>query len=310
MEVWYATATDPATGTGLWVHHETIAPTEARGGDPYGHGWVTVFPVDGPPVTGRFGPSPVQPRRAGGPWFATPDARAGAGHWEGTAGPISWDLRWEDPSGPLWTFPEVAWSRELLPGAQTVLAPTAAFTGSVEVAGAARRFDGARGGVAHIYSHGNARRWGWLHADLGGGDVLEVVSAVSSSPGLNRLPPMAFLRLRLDGSDWPSGPLPAVRTRTTIALPRWRVEGRIGRRRIRVEVDQPEDRCVALGYTDPDGETAVCTNTERADVEITLERRAGGAWVTERSWSLQGTGHAEIGLRAPDAPPLDERTQP
>jgi len=37
LEVWYATATDAASGTGLWVHHEVVAPT--GGGHAYGHGW-------------------------------------------------------------------------------------------------------------------------------------------------------------------------------------------------------------------------------------------------------------------------------
>ena len=30
LEVWYLTATDPRTGTGLWLHHEVVAPTEWR----------------------------------------------------------------------------------------------------------------------------------------------------------------------------------------------------------------------------------------------------------------------------------------
>lgn len=309
MEVWYATVTEPVTGAGLWVHYETIAPCDDRGGQPYGHGWVSVFPVDDPPVTARFGPSPTKPPGADGPWFATDDACAEANHWTGTAGAVSWELNWQDTSEPLWTFPKVAWSRELLPGAQTVVAPSATFTGAIDVAGTVHRFDGGRGAVAHIYSHGSAKRWVWLHADLGNDDVLEIVSAVSQSPVLNRLPAMAFLRLRVDGEDWPSGPWPALRTTTEIALPRWSLAGRIGRRRIRVTVDQPDDRCVALEYVDPDGEKAVCTNTERANVEILIDRRERSGWVTEREWSLRGTGHAEVGLRAPHAPPVNERTR-
>ena len=58
------------------------------------------------------------------------------------------------------------------------------------------RIDRWRGAVAHIYGHGNARRWGWIHADLGHGDVLEVVTAVSRKAALRNLPPMAFVRFR------------------------------------------------------------------------------------------------------------------
>ncbi|MZE54179.1 hypothetical protein GTY86_23490, partial [Streptomyces sp. SID5770] len=51
-EVWYTTATDPATGTGLWLHHELVAPTD--GTAPYAHGWAAVFPPDQPVQHARF----------------------------------------------------------------------------------------------------------------------------------------------------------------------------------------------------------------------------------------------------------------
>lgn len=307
LEVWYATLTDPATGTGLWVHHEIVAPTTNRAASPYAHGWISVFPAGGAPVTARFGPQPVEPGKPGSPWFEASGCRAEPGKLSGKAGDIRWNLRWSDGGEPLWTFPRVLWSRELLPGAQVLPAPTATFSGTVTVGDTAYGFDGARGGVAHIYGHGNAKRWGWVHADLGNGDVLEVVTAVSHKPLMNRLPPLAFLRLRVDGHDWPAGLLPALRTRTRLALPDWSVEGPIGSRRIRILVRQPPDRSVALEYIDPDGQAAVCTNTERADITVELKRRAGSGWEIERSWLLRGTGHAEVGLRGRAVPDWSAR---
>jgi hypothetical protein len=57
-EVWYTTMTDPATGTGLWLHHELVAP--ADGSAAYTHGWVARFPAGGesPVEHARFGPEP------------------------------------------------------------------------------------------------------------------------------------------------------------------------------------------------------------------------------------------------------------
>lgn len=292
LEVWYATLSDPMTRAGLWVHCETVAPTS---GAPYGHGWATWFPADGPPRTERFGPDPVSPAVEPA-WFSVADAQVAVQELAGRAGSLAWDLHWKDSGRPLWTFPRVAWERELLPGAQVVLAPTADFTGSVTVGDAAHRLDGWRGAVAHIYGRGNAKRWGWIHADLGDGDVLEVVTAVSHTPGLRRLPPIAFVRFRVDGKDWPPMGLPSTRMRTTLGLSHWQLEGRIGGRSVLIRVDQPADRCVSLGYTDPDGATAVCTNTEQADVHVELG---------ERRWSV--LGHAEVGLRGDEAPPINER---
>ncbi len=158
--------------------------------------------------------------------------------------------------------------------------------------------DGAPGGAARIYGHGNAERWGWLHADLGDGDVLEVVAAVPRRPSLRRLPPLPFVRLRLDAVDWPRfGLLAALRGSAHLGIPDWDVTVRSRRRRLRVQVSQPAERSVAVEYRDPDGARATCTNSERADAEIVLERRTAGDWAVERRWTLTGTAHAEIGSR-------------
>jgi hypothetical protein len=304
LEVWYATASDPLTRAGLWVHCETVAPTNDRA--PYAHGWVTWFPADASPHTERFGPEPVRP--ASGAWFDSAGVRAADEELIGRARSLAWELSWKDAGTPLWTFPRPAWERELLPGAQVVLAPTASFTGSLTVGADTHDVDGWRGAVAHIYGHGNAKRWGWIHADLGNGDVLEVVTAVSHKPGLRRLAPMAFVRFRIDGKDWPASTLPPLRTRTTLGLQHWQLEGRIGGRDVLIRVDQPPERCVSLGYTDPDGSTAVCTNTEQADIHIEISHRERGTRTIDHSWSVLGTGHAEVGLRGAQAPALNERT--
>lgn len=275
LEVWYLTATDTATGSGLWLHHEHVAPTRTdgvAGGEPRTTAWVASFPVDGAPSWERTDAISLTP--------------AGS---SGSAGELSWDLRWDSRSQrPLYTFPRWAWHKELLPAAQIVAAPTLAVEGTV----AGRRFSGP-GAVSRIFGHGNAKRWAWLHCDLGGGDlgggdVLELVSAVSMRPGLRSLPPITHLRMRLDGRDWPGFEGPAFGLRSQLALPEWTVAGRVGRTPVRIEVRQPADRCVAIDYADPDGATATCTNTERADVVV----RVG-----DRTWKLNGTGHAEVGTR-------------
>ena len=313
LEVWYATFTDRASGAGGWIHCETVAPDRSRAGahstgdgSPYAHGWISWFPTAGSPTTARFGPvptAPVSPATTSDdrPWFEAAGCTVGPGVMKGTAPGTSWDLRWHDEGRPLYTFPRLAWERELLPAAQIVVAPTATIEGTIDLRdaeGATQHLDvAATGGLAHIYGQGNALRWGWLHADLGDGDLLEIVTAVSKKPGLNRLRPVCFARFRVSGTDWPASGLPGFRLRTQLGGHEWSVNGRIGRRRIAVTVRQPQDRCVALSYHDPDGETATCTNTERADVEVVVERRAGGTWVTEHRWQVVGTAHAELGSR-------------
>jgi hypothetical protein len=295
LEVWYATLTDPRSGFGVWVHHELVAPVA---GEAYLHGWAAAFLPDAPAEFWRFGPEPPALRGGDGSWFASSGTRLDASSLRGSAGPMSWDLQYSDDGAPLYTFPRWAWEKESLPAAQVLPAPTARFSGTVQVGERSLAIAGAPGSVARIYGHGNARRWAWLHADLDGGDVLEVVAAVSKRPGMNRLPPLPLMRLRLDGVDHPRDPLVGALTGSArVGLPRWKAEARWGLTRLRVEVAVPPASSVEVPYTDPDGETCVCTNSERASAWITWQRFAGRRWRTEREWTLDGTAHAEVGLR-------------
>ena len=293
LEVWYATFTDPRTTDGYWLHHEVVAPDE---GAPYAHGWCAVFPFDGPPRGERFGPAPPDP--GGDAWFSAAGAHVDGAVLRGAAGNLTWDLAYADTSAPLYTFPSWSWEKEVLPASQIVPFPTARFTGTVSIAGRTVGLDDAVGALARIYGHGIAERWAWLHADLGGGDVLEVVAGAPRKRGPVAIPPVPLVQLRLDGEDWPDDSVrAAARARAKVALPQWSVKVVSGRRRLLVDVTVPGDASVTLGYTDPDGATATCTNSERADAEIVLQRWDDG-WHDDRKWSLRGTAHAEVGTRA------------
>ena len=307
LEAWYATLSDPGTGMGCWVHHEIVAPAR---GEARHHGWTAVFLPDAAPLFERFGPfaCPPPPVRdgsgrdgGGGPpvepvdgiVFEPPALR-------GARGRLAWDLRWDEGASPaaLFTFPAWAWRREVLPAAQVVPVASAPFTGWLEVDGRRHALgQAARGTLGHIYGHGNAERWGWVHAELGAGDVLEVVTATSRRPGLRHLPPLAFVQLRVGGRAWPRDPLVAAPLlRTHLGLPTWTVAGTVGRWRLRVRVTIPVERAVRVGYRDPDDAAATCTNSEAADAEIVLEHRRP-RWEVAARWSIEGGAHAEVGTR-------------
>lgn len=296
LEVWYTTLTDPATGTGLWLHHELVAP--ADGSAAYAHGWAGVFPADRPPILARFGPTPWK-QPGGDAVFDAAGVSISASRLAGAADSVSWELTSAGGGPPLYTFPRWAWHWQVLPAAAIVPAPAATFTGQLRFGGTKIELAGAPGASARIYGHGNARRWGWLHADLGGGDLVEVVAAVSMRPGLRRLRPLPFVRLRLGGVDWPGGDplLSALSFRARLELPRWTVTGGNGDLRVRIEVQLPPERTLAVDYQDPDGTPAVCHNSEQADAVIALDRFDSGAWSAERRWILAGTAHAELGIR-------------
>jgi hypothetical protein len=314
LEVWYTTITDPVSGTGFWLHHELCAPHDRSAAMAYG--WAAVFPPDASPWLARFGPQPWS-KPTGSQVFAAKAVQVTATAMVGRAddplrdddigsfAPLSWDLTVAGGGEPLYAMPRWAWRREILPAAHVVAAPTAAYTGSFSVAGQQFQVRGWPGATSRIYGHGNARRWGWLHADLGDGEVLEVIAAVSMRPVMRRWRPLPFLKLRYrDESghsvDWPGGDelLAARRFRADLGRPLWTVQGVVGDKRLQVAVAQPPDRSVSVGYRDPDGLAAVCHNSERASVVVQLDQRSGTGWRTEREWRLDGTAHSEIGERS------------
>ena len=286
LEVWYTTITDPATGTGVWIHHELVSPTD--GGEAWGHGWISVFEPGQPPLLRRFGP---QPWTSPGTGFTCGAVRYD-GRLAGRADDVTWDLTSTGDGPTLYTFPAWAWRREVLPAAQVVPRPAARYSGTVDIDGRELVLRDAPGADARIYGHGNARRWGWLHADLGDGEVCEVVAAVSMRTGLDRLPPLPLVRLRLRDGDQPRDPLAcALGLRARLRRDGFEVHGRLGRRRLRIDVRLPERETVEVDYRDPDGAELLCRNSLLADCSVELRR---GAQV-ERSWRLDGTAHAEVG---------------
>jgi hypothetical protein len=306
LEVWYATISDPDTGIGLWIHNELVSPTVASE-LPYIHGWVALFRKGMDTVLERFGPVAMDPESV----FSSdkPDAIpvvnnlvVASEQLQGKLERLGWDLALDEGNSAktLFTFPSWAWSKELLPGAQVVPVASTVVSGTIHLDGKPLELSGtARGNIAHIYSHSNSKKWGWLHGELGGGDVLEVVAATPTRPGMSSLPPFTLVQLRLGGVDWPKDPMAAAPLfRTSLGLPTWSVKGTLGRWRMRAEVTIPEKESIAVPYKDPDGSSATCTNCELADAVILLERRTGVfGWESYHQWTLQGTAHAEIGTR-------------
>lgn len=299
LEVWYLTLSDPERDLGCWVHHEVVATS--RGGA-YKHGWAAVFGAGRSPVFARFGPEPASPSQAmAGRHASTGEALFDPPRFAGSAGRLKWDLdlgAGQAQLRPMFTFPRWAWEREILPGAQVVPVPSAKAAGTVEVDGISTELSPAAcGAIARIYGRSNPGRWGWLHADLGGGDVLEVVAAAERRAGLHRLRPLGFVQLRRNGKDWPSDPLlAATRFRARLDLPEWELCGTWRGLRLTAKVRIPLDEAVTVGYTDPDGRPARCTNSEVADAEVLLASKESG-WKTVERWDLRRTAHAEIGLR-------------
>lgn len=307
VETWYVTMTDPVTGEGYWLHGEIFSPSSdghfmtrprcVRMRQPcvMTRGWCVIFGKDKPPRMERYGPEPFDADSAIP--LSSVSAVFGRGVLKGRAGSLSWDLTWQDGSSPLFTFPRWAWEAEILPGAQIVAAPSMTIDGAFRDGNRVMPVRGALGAFGRIFSKGHAERWVWLHADLGGGDVLEIVAAQSRHGLFRGLGLLGFVALCRNGSVWPRQNVSAALKgfRAEILPSGWALSGTHEGMRIEVDVTIPSQRSVTVEYDDPDGSKRRCTNSELASARIKLEKRISGGWAVDGAWEIAGTAHAEIG---------------
>jgi hypothetical protein len=308
LEVWYLTATDSQTKAGLWVHYELVTkPTK----ESYLDGWIAYFPQDQSPILARSGPITIELKNSEQKKALASNVKdnamlsGGILNFDGTVfkgnlGKVAFNLSVSGEFDPLFTFAKWSWEKEVLPASQIVPIPIAQVKGNITISTdnlhQEVNFDGV-GGLARIFGHGSAKRWNWLHANLDQDTVLEAVVAQPKTPGLSVMPPLGFVQIKTKDFTWPKDPVAAsIFFKGHLGSEFWTLRGRVGRRRLTFEVAMPEDRCVKVGYVDPDSSTATCTNCEVSSLTAILERRYK-RWETEKIWHLQNTAHAEYGDR-------------
>jgi hypothetical protein len=312
-EVHYLSATDPATGCGLWIRYTMVAPLPGRG-DATCSLWFMAMDPERDVVVGRKQSRPIAELSA------TPDPfelRIGEavlhdGGMSGAFEDVAWDLSWishlppAEPVHPLLRRARLAKTILVLPH------PDAEVSGSVSFPGRELRLDGARGGQTHLWGSKHAARWTWTHCndfrspdgEPRPGTFFEGVSVFVPRFG-REIGPNTPVVGRFGGEDFRSiGPLQVTRSESRFDLTSWRVEARDGDRRVVAEVEAPRDRLVGVTYHDPDGDLAYCYNSEVASMLVGVWRRDGGAeegWRLEDELTAPGRAHFEYAQREPVA---------
>jgi hypothetical protein len=307
-EVYYVSATDRASGLGLWIRYTLRAPHEGAGECAL---WFMAMDRSG----SRFA-------RTSSHALDALDAQADPFHLtlagadlsdRGMAGDfddVSWELSWE-PSLPAAEHVHPLLARAGIARTILVLAhPDLAITGTVRFGGHAFTIDGARGGQAHLWGSKHAARWTWAHAnDLRSLDgephpdaYLDGVSVYVPRFG-RELGPSTPIVGRFGGEDFrATSPLQVTRSPSTFGLTTWRFEAREGKRKVVGEVDAPRDSLVGVTYHDPDGDLAYCYNSEVASMRLFIwDRTASGrfGWMLRDTLVADGTAHFEYAQRTP-----------
>jgi hypothetical protein len=307
-EVYYLSATDPATGIGLWIRYTMVAPHHHAATCSL---WFMAMDPAGDVHVGRKVSFPIDQLVAEADPFRlmVGDSELSDRGMAGGFEDVSWELRWE-PSRPyehvhpLLRRARVAKTVLVLPHADLSIDGTVSFGGR-ELA-----LSGARGGQAHLWGSKHANRWAWVHCNDFAGDTGAFVDAVSVFvPRLGREigPSTPVVGRFLDEDFIANGPLAVVRAPSRFALTSWAFEAVAGKRRIVCEVDAPRPSLVGVTYDDPDGDLAYCYNSEAASMRVSVFDKAWHGrfpWLLRETLEAPGRAHFEYGQREP-VPGLD-----
>jgi len=202
-----------------------------------------------------------------------PDALAGS------AGPISWDLRYEGGGPPLYLLPRRLY-RGGFPKAKSLVGrPLARFDGVLTVDGSPVPVDGWLGSQNHNWGSRHTDRYAFGQVagfDGHPGSFLEVATA-RTRIGPLWTPALTPLVLRHDGREHALVALGrAARATARYDARSWDFASRCGEVEITGHIEAPEDAFVELTYANPPGGTKRCRNTKLAECSLTLVDRAAG----------------------------------
>jgi hypothetical protein len=302
-EVYYVSATDPATGIGLWIRYTMVAPLA---GEPTCSLWFMAMDAAGDVRVGRKVSFPAAQLAAQADPFrlAIGDSELSDRGMAGGFEDVRWELRWEPSRGyehvhPLLRRGKIAKTVLVLPHADL------SIDGTVSFGGRDLTLTGARGGQAHLWGSKHAGRWAWAHCnDFAGHDgaFVDGVSVFVPRFGREIGPNTPVVGRFLDEDFIANGPAAVVRAPSLFGLTTWHFEARARRRRIVAEVDAPRASLVGVTYNDPDGDLAYCYNSEAATMRLSIfdKPRAGRTgWILRDTLHADGRAHFEYAQREP-----------
>ncbi len=254
-EAWFARALQPETGRSLWVR---AARTRTDSG------WdSSVWAVFFDPRAGKA-PRVLRRPRAQASW------EFGEGFCRGGVDGARWDLSWNDPAAPAFDVVP-AWLRAAGLGRGYASAvPAARFAVRAELEGEPWSFDGAPGGVGHVWGETLGRGWWWTHAifdDAGRPAVFEALSA-PLAPGLRA----TSVWLRLEGRTLSScGAWGLVSNSSRREGDAWSLSARLGE--LKIEATCLPGDFARLDYPSPRGGALVCRHSARARLTLRVRGR-------------------------------------
>jgi hypothetical protein len=309
-EVWYLTCNHVASNTGYWIRYTLESPIDGHG-EPYAQLWFAHFDANDSSRTFAINRKfPIETMTATtspfelaiGDCFIRHDSMRGA--LAGDGHEASWNLEWS-PGPTHRHLPDVMYRRGGL-GETTVLSPSLnmALNGTISVDGRNFELAGDPGAQTHLWGKKHAHSWAWGHCNAfeGNRDAALECLTVRLERGGQALPPLTIFTLYVDGEVHRFNQFRhTLLTRSEYGTAHYRFRGRNFSTRIEGEFSCRNEDMVVAPYVDPDGAPSWCSNTEVADLRVTVYGRSGlGRWREKARLVAPKRGHFEVGARQRD----------
>ncbi len=279
-ESFYLRGNHPDRPLAFWLRYTIFSPA-GRPAEALGELWAVLFDGEsGAHVTAKvevpyaeclFSPTSFDVRVAG--------AVLDRATLRGTAGDVSWDLRYAGTEPPLYLLPKGLY-RGGFPKAKTLVSlPGARFAGRIDAAGRHLDIDGWRGSQNHNWGsrHTDRYAFGQVAGFDNAPDSFLEVATVRTRVGPVWTPEMTLLVLRHGGREYALTSLRrAVRATARVGTASWTFATGDGSVRVEGRVEAPASAFVVLDYPNPPGGVKYCLNTKLARCELVVTDRASG----------------------------------
>jgi len=279
-ESWFQRANHPMRDEAFWIRYTIFAPK----GSPeraIAELWAVWFRGDEivsakrelPVVEARFASTGLEVA-IGDATLSQPEDD---GALVGSAGAISWDLRYTAPESPLLLLPKRLYGAALPKAKALVGSPLARFSGELRVREETIVVDDWVGSQNHNWGskHTDEYAWGQVAGFDDAPDAFLELSTARVHLGPLKTPWLTPLVLRLDGEELRSSALVrAARNDGSYdeGMLRWRFAADAGSTRIEGEISADPERFVALPYGNPPGGTKTCLNSKVARCALRVSR--------------------------------------
>jgi hypothetical protein len=282
-ESWFQRANHPIRPLAFWIRHTIFCPAgrpDAAEGELWGvwfdgeKGRNVAVKAELPMRDCVFGAKGLEVK--------LPGAKLGGHVLDGGTGVLAWKLGWA-PTAPSLLYPEGMYEGSFPKAKALSCAPNTKFSGTVTVHGETHRIEEWPGSHNHNWGSQHHHRYAWAQVNGfdNAPDVFLECGTAQLKLGPVTTPQMTVAVLRLGDRQLVLNTVPrALAASARIDGFTWNFSNAQAGAELKVAIDAPKERFVALKYRNPPGGIKACLNSKLASCTVTLKENGKSRTLT------------------------------